>query len=194
MKVKIIFHGPFRVATGTSRDWLDDAVDHGDLLPASSLKGVMRAAAGQLLPGHPALVDEVFGGRPRIDGTSSRPLSSPWHWTGADFGAGPPVRARARVTIDPETHTARHNHLVFGEEVWATGATFDITRLHPLAAADLRTHHVVLACAAAAVHALGADRRRGLGWVTLAPSDPGLDDQLLAELDTLRSADDHHTR
>jgi CRISPR/Cas system CSM-associated protein Csm3 (group 7 of RAMP superfamily) len=178
------------VATGAARAGVDDTVDPDDLLPASSLKGVMRSAAGQLLPRHPTLIDEVFGSRARPGRERDPKHSSPWHWTGADFGAEPPIRARARVSIDSTTHTARRNQLVFGEEVWAETATFEITRRAPLAALVERDHHTVLACAAAAVHALGAGRRRGLGWVTLAPVDPAVDDQMLAHLESLRSADD----
>ncbi|MCW2914725.1 MAG: hypothetical protein JWN52_2793 [Actinomycetia bacterium] len=184
MRVTITFHGPFRVATGSARAGLDITIDPDDLLPASSLKGVMRAAARQLLPGRPGLVDEVFGGKPRVQ---ARAQSSPWHWTGAEFGEEPPITTRARVSIDHATGTARRNHLLFGEEVWADTATFEITRRVPLALQDQRVHQVVLAASAAAVHALGADRRRGLGWVTLSPAEPGIDDQLLAELETLRS-------
>lgn len=183
MKVEITFHGPFRVETGSTRDGLAATVDRSDLLPASSLKGLMRASAGLLLPHRDDLIIEVFGGRT----ASGRRVASPWHWESADLD---PRRVefdrRARIAIDPRTGAGQPGFLLFGEEVWARTTWFDITRRLPLNGAEPR-HRAVLAAAAAGVHALGADRRRGLGWVTFRPVDPPLDDALLAVFETLRS-------
>ena len=180
MKVEIIFHGPFRISTGSTRDGVAATVDHHDPIPASSLKGLMRASAALLLPRQTDLVDEVFG----HGGPSGRRHASPWHW-GSATADHPVYEQRARLAIDPATGAGRPGYLFLGEEVWARSATFEITRHRPLDADILARHHAVLACAAAGVHALGSDRRRGLGWVTLRPTDPALDEELLATFEAL---------
>jgi CRISPR/Cas system CSM-associated protein Csm3 (group 7 of RAMP superfamily) len=164
MLVTITFHGPFRVATGSARGGTDETVDLADPLPASSLKGLMRACARELLPGARGLVDAVFG-------TAAEP--SPWHWEPVVFATTPQPHTRARVKIDPVTGTAADGHLMFGEELWATTGRFRVTGpghwIHPHPEED---HRTVLVCAAAGVKSLGADRRRGLGWVSLVPDAP----------------------
>lgn len=182
MRVTITFHGPFRVATGTGRPGIDAAVDPDNLLPASSLKGLMRDSAERLLPGLPQLVETVFGG-PR------RPTA--WGWEPARFGdEKPEVARRARVRLDGESGAARRDHLLFGEEVWARTAEFTVTQHGPLPHTegpplDRDGHLTVLACAAAGVHSLGADRRRGMGWVDCTPEEPAVDDELIARLATV---------
>ncbi|MQS06742.1 RAMP superfamily CRISPR-associated protein [Streptomyces alkaliphilus] len=182
MRVRIDFHGPFRVGTGRARPGAHATVDRLDPLPATSLKGLMRASATLLLPDRADLVDAVFG-------TPRGP--SPWHWSGAEFPDGdrPRDMVRARVSIDPATGAARSGHLLFAEELWAHTATFTVTRTGILAEEDVRTHLTVLACAAAGVHTLGSGRRRGLGWVTCAPEDPAVDDDLIDRFETLRRRD-----
>jgi hypothetical protein len=168
LRFTITFHSPFRVGAAYARDGVDAAVDLADPLPADSLKGLMRAAATELLGrDHPALA-AVFG-------TPASP--SPWSWSAAT----PPDRAwspadlssRHRVTIHPRTHSAVKDHLVLGEQVWVPSARFAVTRtgyLDPelLPEAD---HVLVLRCAAGGVHGLGAWRRRGLGWAGITPDD-----------------------
>ncbi|MCX5400805.1 RAMP superfamily CRISPR-associated protein [Streptomyces sp. NBC_00102] len=174
MRVIITFHGPFRIATGTGRPGLDAVVDRDELVPATSLKGLMRNSAGELLPDLPQVVEAVFGS-PRH--------ACPWSWEGARFpDAQPPVvSTRARVALDGTTGAARRDHLMFGEEVWAKTAEFTVSRIGPLPRTDgppltVEDHLTVLACAAAGVHSLGGGRRRGLGWVACAPADPPLDE------------------
>ncbi|MEU1591767.1 RAMP superfamily CRISPR-associated protein [Streptomyces sp. NPDC005708] len=168
----MIFHGPFRVATGVARPGIDAAVDRNDLLPASSLKGLMRDSAEKLLPGLPDLVEHVFGG-PR------KPTA--WAWSSARFPDQPEVRMRARVSLDEETGAAKRDHLLFGEEVWARTAEFEVTRHARLPESPLSEddHLTVLACAAAGVHSVGSDRRRGLGWVQCTTGDPVVDAALV---------------
>lgn len=182
MRVRIDFHSPFRVGTGRARPGAHTTVDRLDPLPATSLKGVMRASARLLLPHRTDLVDAVFG-------TPRGP--SPWHWSGAEFldDDQPPVLVRARVSLDPTTGAAHSGHLLFAEEMWARTAAFTVTRTGALGEQDERTHLTVLACAAAGVHALGAGRRRGLGWVTCTPEDPAMDEDLLDRFETLRRRD-----
>ncbi|MEW1657946.1 RAMP superfamily CRISPR-associated protein [Streptomyces sp. NPDC093707] len=181
MRVTVTFHGPFRVATGTGRPGIDDTVDRGDLLPASSLKGLMRHSAERLLPDLPQLVEAVFGG-PRCP--------TAWGWEAARFPDEPVVVTRARVSLDEDSGAARRDHLLFGEEVWARTAEFTVTQFGPLPQSDgppldRDGHLTVLACAAAGVHSLGAVRRRGLGWVQCTPEDPGIGEELITRFMTL---------
>ena len=70
----VTFHSPFRVGAAYARDGVDAALDHEDPLPPDHLKGIMRAAATDLLgTDHPA-VQAVFGS-PRAP--------SPWAWSSA---------------------------------------------------------------------------------------------------------------
>ncbi|MDT9692647.1 hypothetical protein Q5762_30820 [Streptomyces sp. P9(2023)] len=177
VKVHITFHGPFRVATGRAHEGTDQTVNRVDLLPASSVKGLLRASAAQLLPGRKDLLGTVFG-------TAQTP--TPWHWGQVRFPDEPVVVPRARVSLDARTGAARNDHLLLGDEVWATTAEFTITRRGHLPCNQLADHRTVLACAAAAVHALGSDRRRGLGWVTCTPH-PVVDEALLARFEELRA-------
>jgi len=161
----VTFHGPFRVGGAYARDGIHATVDPDDALPADHLKGVMRAAAVQLLgsPAHPA-IGAVFGS-PRAP--------SPWAWSHA-VPIGQPgwtITRRHRVTIDGQTHSAAKDHLVLGEQAWAAQACFDITRVGMIPGADglpETAHTTLLRCAAAGVHGLGGWRRRGLGWVGIA--------------------------
>lgn len=163
MIVTIQFHGPFRVATGTPRPGLNNVVDHDVPLPASSLKGVMRQSA-RILGVPVTLADAVFG---------TARIPSPWAWSNAVVEEVEHT-VRARVAIDPETGAARTDFLAFGEEAWAPAATFEITRTGYLDPDTVENHLAVLACAAAGAHALGADRRRGLGWVSMTTAEPAV--------------------
>lgn len=162
---RIDFHGPFRVATGAAAPGVDAAVDPAALLPESSLKGVMRKAAGDL--GVPsALVDEVFG-------TAHR--ASPWAWGPVQFEQPPFISRRTRVKIDPHSGTVESGALVIAHEVWATSAMFDLQPLAKLDEQTLRRHVGVLVACARAVRSLGASRNRGLGWVSIR-AERGADD------------------
>jgi hypothetical protein len=154
----ITFYTPFRVGAAYARDGIDAAIDPDDPLPADHLKGLMRAAAASLLGTQHPKVAEVFGS-PRVP--------SPWSWSSASPTGGDWKPGRSyRVKIDPDNHSAVKDHLVFGEDVWAPAARFEIT-----GPPDTGDHVLVLRCAACAVHGLGAWRRRGLGWVGVAPDD-----------------------
>jgi CRISPR/Cas system CSM-associated protein Csm3 (group 7 of RAMP superfamily) len=178
MKFEVSFFGPFRVATGLAGRGSDITVDLGNLLPASSLKGLMRAAAKQVLAGRPDLVVEVFG-EPRSP--------SAWAWSSAAL-ADATVRRRARVAIDDTTGTAVAEALLFGEEVWADTATFSVDPLVYLDPERRRLHELVLLAGAHGVHALGGSRRRGLGWVGIQAADPVLDGDALDAIVTLAVA------
>jgi CRISPR/Cas system CSM-associated protein Csm3 (group 7 of RAMP superfamily) len=179
--VTLTFHGPFRVATGRRRPGVNAVVDRDDLLPASTLKGLMRDSAERLLPDLPGLVATVFG-------AARRPTA--WAWESARFPEEPKIGTRARVRIDKNTGAAVRDHLMYGEEVWARTAEFSVTRhsaLPPSAGPQLteEDHLTVLACSAAGVHSLGSGRRRGLGWVQCTTTAPDLDEGLIARFTDL---------
>lgn len=245
--VRIEFHGPFRIGTGLAAPGVTGGVDPANLLPASTLKGLMRASATRLLPERQDLVEQVFGMRPAdppagIGDVGREPGAargfdgaSPWHWSsaaaepqdqqpgssggatvhnaeaedrddsggpdqpqpresgrpadGAGLLAGVRITPRARVAIDADSGAARRDFLALEHEVWARSASFVITQTGHLTSEQLAVHRTVLACAAAGVHALGAGRRRGRGWVTLRPQDPAVDQALLEQLLRLRGAE-----
>ncbi len=180
MRIRIDFHGPFRVGTGEPARGSDLPVDDDEPLPATSLKGAMRAAATGIGI-DPDLVDEVFG-------TPAHP--SPWafdppSWSVPDGPDTTPRRhRRARIRIDDDTGVVATGALFFLEEHWSPAAEFTIEAMDPLDEATRQRHLAVLRIAARAVHSLGADRNRGFGWVDLVPLDdqgrphPDLDNDL----------------
>lgn len=166
MKFAIEFHTPFRVASGHAGDGADTTVDPASPLPASSLKGVMRSAARDLLELAEPWVNAVFG-------VAWQP--SPWSWSDAKpirAELPAPIRVRARIQIADESFTTRKGALAIAEEVMAHRAEFTVIRTGWITP-DLRTaHETILLASARAVTAIGGDRRRGLGWVSVTPVDP----------------------
>jgi CRISPR/Cas system CMR subunit Cmr4 (Cas7 group RAMP superfamily) len=166
VKFTIVFHTPFRVATGRAGDGSDSVVDPTMPLPASSLKGVMRAAARDLLGVSEQWVKLVYGWSQ---------LQSPWSWSDAVLTAGngqPLVRPRARIQIDPDTGTVAKGALGIADEVLAKTAEFRVDRAGYLTAEHREHHQTILVASARAVTGLGGSRRRGLGWVSIVPLDP----------------------
>lgn len=177
----ITFYGPFRVGAAYGQDGVDASVDHDDPLPADHLKGVMRFAAVTLLgPDNPVL-KEVFG---------SHRAPSPWSWTSASPSDDSrwTFAHRNRVAIDPDTHAARKEQLALGEQAFVPEARFEVLRTGYLPAAREEQHRLVLRCAAAGVHGLGAWRRRGLGWVGIVPADGEVTEEEAGALLALRQA------
>jgi len=167
MRFEIKFHTPFRVASGQAGDGSDIIVDPHALLPASSLKGVMRSAARDLLRFPSSLVNDVFG---------AARSASPWSWSDARVlaadGNNPGVRPRARIQIKPETSTTVKGALLIADEVLADRAEFTVERTGWIEGGEVSSHETVLLAASRAVTAIGGNRRRGLGWVTIVPMDP----------------------
>ncbi|WP_433678308.1 RAMP superfamily CRISPR-associated protein [Nocardia sp. CA-119907] len=168
LRFRIEFATPLRVSTGHAGPGVDAAIDPTDPLPATSLKGVMRATTIQLLgPDHPH-VAAVFG---------SPAAACPWEWSNAAPVSGtiwqPPRRA-ARIRIN-EHHVADHDMLAVTEQTHTSAATFTIRDTGSLDDADHALHIAVLAVAGQATRSLGANRRRGLGWVhiTCTTHPPG---------------------
>lgn len=162
--ITLTLHGPYRVATGSASRGLDAVVDR-ERIPATSLKGVMRNAAVEVLGLDEATVERIFGGAG---------AASPWAWSDVELPQDDRavVRSRVRIPIDRETGVAADGALFHAEEMWVgTPLTFTVELFG--AASDPRGDAAILAAAALAVKGLGASRRRGLGWVTLAPALDG---------------------
>jgi CRISPR/Cas system CSM-associated protein Csm3 (group 7 of RAMP superfamily) len=168
MKFTIVFHGPFRVATGAASDGLDAAFDSANPLPSSSLKGLMRDQAERVLQVDPALVDEIFG---------SPSTPSPWWWSDAAIDFGPAgrdgaARVRTQLQISQDTFTAADKALRTSGELWPSRAEFEVRRRRAIPDGEVARHEAVLCASARAISALGSDRRRGLGWVSVIPDTP----------------------
>lgn len=176
VEFRIAFATPFRVSTGHARPGVDAAVDRDGPLPATSLKGLMRATASQLLGEPHPLVAAVFG---------SVRAPSPWSWsTARPVGDGwqePVIASRVRIG---EQHVAADDMLGSAEVTQAAAALFSVTQHGHLTDDALALHRTLLAVAGQATRSLGANRRRGLGWVHITcTSDPPNTDTVRALLD-----------
>lgn len=162
---------PFRVATGRGGIDIDAAVDIDCPLPASSVKGLMRAAAAEFLgaPADPLLID-VFGA------PGSRP--SPWKWEDPQLFFTPTehrptiahmVQTRTRIQIDPQTRTTVEKALLVGQELPPTRGQLEIWRRGFIPPDRVAAHRALLILSALLIDGLGAARRAGNGWVTVRP-------------------------
>lgn len=165
----IAFHGQFRVGAAQGRDGIGAAVDHDMPLPGDHLKGLMRAAARDVLGFNERQVAEVFGGH-------ADPC--PWSWTSAEPVDEWRFGIRHRVKIDPDSHSAIEDHLVAGEYAHSSEAHFQVVLMGAVAPDRLPWHQLVLRATAAGVHGLGSWRRRGLGWVGIKPDEPLTDTEI----------------
>jgi CRISPR/Cas system CSM-associated protein Csm3 (group 7 of RAMP superfamily) len=163
VRFEIEFHTPFRVSSGQAGEGSDAAVDRAALLPGSSLKGVMRSAARDLLRFPGPLVEAVFGAPGR---------ESPWGWSDAALAGDPVIRPRTRIQIGDGTGTVIPGALLVADEVLAVKAEFSVERTGWIAPAERPAQETVVLAAARAVTAVGANRRRGIGWVTVTPVEP----------------------
>lgn len=155
----IAFHRAFHVGAGETSDGVDRRVDPDNLLPATSLKGLLRAALIERLGIPESRVREIFGAAGRQPAT--------WRWTDATGFVDAAIQPTTRVSIDDATGTASDQLLMFGEEVDAQTATFIVEPAVMLEPDRERDDELLLWAAALAVSALGGGRRRGSGWVTI---------------------------
>ena len=176
LQFAIEFRGPFHVAHGSAGHGLDRTVDHRVPLPASSLKGVMRAEARLRLALPSSVIDEIFGRRPPSDtspktaGRSHTP-ATPWAWSDAVLAGMAFGRVnRIKLERDPALPgVVDEQHLMFGEHVWSPTGRFTIEQIAPLPSERRIVHEHVLRACARSVAALGGGRRRGEGWVSITP-------------------------
>lgn len=173
----ITFNTAFRIATGRAGEGADDVIDPDNPLPASSLKGVLRDAARQLFPpkltgddewrDHP-LVNEVFGWR----GSQQ----SPWHFSDGEID-NPRYKSRVRIAVG-ENRKVEPGAMFVGEELYASTASATITRVRPLSDERTELHAALLHVASRLVDGIGADRRRGLGWVSVSTDSTDIEAQV----------------
>jgi CRISPR/Cas system CMR subunit Cmr4 (Cas7 group RAMP superfamily) len=181
MRFEIVFHTPFRVSSGQAGDGSDTTVDLAALLPASSLKGVMLSAARDLMKFPRSRVDAVFG---------TKWQESPWGWSDAVLSGGASIRPRTRIRIEAETSTVAKGALLIADEVLAARAEFSIERIGWIKPGEESMHETILLAAARSVTAIGGDRRRGSGWVTVTPAEPRWSDGHLQAAAALAGAAD----
>jgi CRISPR/Cas system CSM-associated protein Csm3 (group 7 of RAMP superfamily) len=168
MRYTIVFHGPFRVASGAASDGLAATYDAANPLPSSSLKGLMRDQAERVLGIDRSVVREIFGS-PRAP--------SPWWWSDATIdrdqaGRDEADRVRSQLQINPATSTAMEGTLRTSGELWPVSAQFEIRPRLAIPSERRPVHEAVLTASGRAITALGSDRRRGLGWVSVVPEVP----------------------
>jgi hypothetical protein len=97
-------------------------------------------------------------------------------------------RSRTRIEIQPATGTVAKDMLAVAEElVISEVGTFTVRRLGflPMALETERRHRAVLRVAAGLVSGAGGTRRRGLGWISVTPSNVDAVEQARKDLDLL---------
>ena len=185
------------------------AVDQKEIVPGSSLKGLMLDAARDLGLTAPTLWPKaraVFGGRAQ-KGDLAEPtgptLPSPWSWSDLQFPQQPTSNSRSRIRIDADTGTVVDGAIVqvneFGEQGLTGIFTIEQTDLIPQIGDDSglteADHIAILEATARTVTGLGENRRRGLGWVSITRADDDADittklKQLACAIKKLRQAAD----
>lgn len=164
LNVSVALHTPTRIATGRAARGLDAVLDP-ELIPASSLKGVMRAAATEILDLPAQTVLRLFGG--------PAGQASPWAWSDIDLaGSNSVISTRVRVPLDPVSGVAVEGGLFHAEELWVDQElSFTVHQVSETA--DPRVDALLLAASAMSVKGIGAARRRGLGWTTMTAAIGG---------------------
>lgn len=175
LEFEVKFHAPVLRASGYAAEGYDASVDIERPIEAGAIKGAMRAAAEHVLRLPAAKVEPAF---------EPRPGRHRWHWRvlhQRPFQApskeqvdlsDPRTGVLHRVAIESDTHTAKPDHLLRARTAHLDSLSFEVVWLGSGdGPADDR---LVLRASAAAVHALGAHRRRGLGWA-------GIDQELASE-------------
>lgn len=179
LTMTMTFATAFRIGTGTAGRGLDEVIDPGDPLRASSIKGVLRAEARLLIPGnggddHP-FVRAVFGGTQ---------VPSPWNLA-VSIDRALQVLPQIGIKLNPDGQV-EPGAMLMKEVVAVPTATLTITRRRPLTRQGLPEevtgdpedyHLALLHVSARLVEKLGQRRTRGLGWVAITSTerDPATD-------------------
>lgn len=166
LKFTIAFHGPFAVSSGYPDDGLDHTIDRDDPLPATQLRGLLRAHAEHWLGIPQNLVNEIFGHAGQ---------RSPWIFTKPEIaqidcenrdGVDPGVWNRVQLEADGRS---KDQAMVVGQQTWATSGTFEIV-WHDRGQPPPQ-HLLVLRAAARDIVSVGLNRRRGMGTVTITDNE-----------------------
>jgi len=165
LSFQISFRGPFRVGGASPDAGLDAPLDRDNPLPGSSLKGLMKARAAELVNAlslqDPSVGDPIA----RIFGSSHQRGS--WEWTDAEFPVDPIPSASPHLRVG-ERGVAVTGMVRFEEHYWSKTAAFTVIPRPALARpGDAPLIHA----AACAVTTLGGSRRRGEGWVSIVRCD-----------------------
>ncbi|MFV0405947.1 MAG: hypothetical protein ACK5LN_03860 [Propioniciclava sp.] len=155
----ITFRSPFAVATGVARDGLDTTVNVTEPLPATALKGLIRAHLRDSLGASPTQVAQIFDSGDQVR----------WIFSSAEFPDVVDINHWARVKVD-DFGRAEERHLMVGEQAGAATASFAITWEGPGNPPEAETR--ALRASARCVTSLGSHRRRGMGWVSITDALP----------------------
>ena len=151
------FYAPYLSATGNASAGFDSSVDLVAPIRATAVKGAMRAVAAQILCLREDVINQLFG---------SEEEPAAWRWLINEPTAPVEAMTLHRVAIDDETMTARADHLLRARAAKLPRVSFCVQRRgRSLDEESLEREKVALTAAARGVHALGAQRTRGLGWV-----------------------------
>lgn len=180
----ITFNSPFRIGTGAAAEGVDIGLDSEVPFPASSLKGRMREAARVILDleepsADPTASDEddgsdSIGSRDPKDTDMDPRLiravfgdewhDSPWHWD--DVAVTMHVVPRVRIRLD-EDRVVKPGALRVAEEAVAEHGSVRIWQQGRIEPGEMPLHLALLRASARLVEAVGAEKSRGLGWVTI---------------------------
>lgn len=166
-------------ASGTGREGIDVAIHKHEPIGGDRIKGLMRADAARMLQLPADVLDPVFG-------TASS--DSPWSWTTDEIGTTWSEHIRHRVAIDPETDAVELGNIASAQTTWAKAWRFSVEQRAWIEPTDVTWHQLVLRASASSVKHLGLWRRRGYGWLGIAPDEPVVRAEELDQLLTWRSA------
>ena len=186
LRFTVRFHAPFLIGSGQSGAGLDDT-SRNRPLPAESLKGAMRAAARVLDVPSPT-ISEIYGQPGSVTKTTGQ---GAWSWTDAGPDEAFERHSRSRNRVDPATGTVHPQALVFTEEIWqrpGTIVTFAVEPLHALTPDRATAHSAVLIACGYAVTGLGQWRNRGMGAVTIRPTQAVDPKEVAARLEAVTRA------
>lgn len=180
----VAFNSPFRIGSGAAAEGVDIGLDPEVPFPASSLKGRMREAARVLLDlDWPPVGLTASGEEDGSDGTESGDAKdtdrdtrliravfgdewheSPWHWD--DVAVRMHVVPRVRIRLDDD-RVVKPGAFKVAEEAVADHGTVRIWQQGTVDPGEMPFHLALLRTCARLVEAVGSEKSRGLGWVTI---------------------------